>query len=57
MVWSVFDERAALFPKANRTAQVSKHCIRLIEEAMPKYSRPYRIPAALKDEVSKLLCE
>lgn len=53
----VFERHAALFSREVGIAQVSEHSIRLVERAAPKRSRPYRMPVALKDEVSKQISE
>nr|XP_050025119.1 uncharacterized protein LOC126519867 [Dermacentor andersoni] len=57
LVNEVFQTHAALFTAEIGIARVNEHRIKLMEGAAPKRCRPYRIPVALKSEVSKQISE
>lgn len=57
LVRAVFDRHAALFAGDIGIAKVGEHRIKLVAGAVPRRCRPYRIPVALKEEVSKQISE
>lgn len=56
-VCEVFEQHAALFTGHLGVAQVGGHRIKLIEGAELRRSHPYRVPEALKGEVTKQISE
>lgn len=56
-IGAAFDQHHALFSGQPGIARVGEHRVKLIEGASPKRGRPYRIPDALKGEVTEQIRE
>lgn len=57
LVSATFEQHQALFKNEPSIARVGEHSIKLVEGATPKRSHPYRIPEALKGEVTRQIDE